>query len=117
MRPTPWRRRTLFPEEEEPAETVYFQEQPDEDEHAFLEEEWDEEVETAYATYLEARKRFSDLKASRGFWPVYAVPLTSSPMASSSTAPSTPFPPTSKGKGKGKSKSKGKSKGKSLSKN
>ena len=104
-----------FPEEDETTETGFYQEQPGEDEHAFLEEEWGEEVETAYATYLDARKRFSDLKASRGFWPVYAVPPTSSPMASSSTAPSIPFPPSSKGKGKGKSKSKGKNKSKSKS--
>ena len=62
-----------------------------------------------YATYLDARRRFADLKAARGFWPVYAVPPTSSsPTASSSPSyvPSKGKPTKGKGKG-GKLKGKG----------
>ena len=64
----------------------------------------DDDYDEAYATYLDARRRFADIRAARGFWPVVAVPpggatpTSSTPMSSSSPRP--------KGKGKG---SKGKS--------
>ena len=36
--------------------------------------EWDiEEYDTAYATYLDARRRFADLKLSRGYLPIVAL--------------------------------------------
>ena len=66
----------------------------------------DPETEEAFATYLDARRRFAELKANRGFWPVVAL----SPEGQASTAAATQRPhapkPT-KGKGKGKSKAKG----------
>ena len=64
----------------------------------------DDDYDEAYATYLDARRRFADIRAARGYWPVVAVPpggatpTSSTPMSSSSPRP--------KGKGKG---SKGKS--------
>ena len=71
----------------------------------------DDDYEEVYATYLDARRRFADLRAARGFWPVMAVPPSSS---GTSSAPPTTYAP-SKGKptkGKGKSgKGKGKGKG------
>ena len=49
----------------------------------------DDDYEEVHGTYLDARRRFADLRAARGFWPVMAVPT--------------------KGKGKsGKGKGKGK---------
>ena len=62
-----------------------------------------------YATYLDARRRFADLKAARGFWPVMAVPPSTSGTSTtptSSCAPSKGKPTKGKGKG-GKSKGKG----------
>ena len=60
----------------------------------------DDDYDEAYATYLDARRRFADLRAARGYWNVVAVPP-----ASSSPAPSTGSPshggPRPKGKGKG----------------
>ena len=41
---------------------------------AYDEEQHDAEMEEAYSTYLDARKRFADIRASRGYWPVVAVP-------------------------------------------
>lgn len=38
----------------------------------------DDDYEEVYATYLDARRRFADLRAARGFWPVMAVPPSSS---------------------------------------
>ena len=63
----------------------------------------DEEFEEVYATYLDARRRFADLKAARGFWPVMAVPPTSPSSPTTSASPSyTPAKGKSKkGKGKG----------------
>ena len=63
-------------------------------------EDW--EVEEAYATYLDARRRFNELKTNRGFYPVVALgpdsTATSSPTASSQR----PFARKGKGhKGKG----------------
>ena len=84
------------------ADAAYYQEEPDEHEHEFDTEEYDE----AYASYVDARKRFNDLKLSRGFLPVVA--LQDSGPSSSSTSSQKPF----KGMGKGK-KGKGKGKGKS----
>lgn len=45
----------------------------------------DEEYEEVFATYLDARRRFADLKAARGFWPVMAVPPSSSGTPASPT--------------------------------
>ena len=62
----------------------------------------DVEYEEAYATYLDARKRFAELKTNRGFYPVVAL----APDGNAGTAPpprqhQRPRPPT-KGAGKGK---------------
>ena len=61
----------------------------------------DEDYDEVYATYLDARRRFADLRAARGYWNVVAVP----PAGSSTPAPSGNFQPGGprpKGKGKGK---------------
>ena len=99
----------------EPWETedMYWQEDWSEDayyEH-LGEDAFDDDYEEVYATYLDARRRFADLTAARGFWPVMAVPPTtssSSPMTSQ--PPSKGQPSKSKGKG-GNGKGKGKGKG------
>ena len=71
MKPTLWRKKDqepeFFPEDEENVEALYYQEQQEDDEYAFMDEEWDEEVETAYATYLDARKRFSEFEGFKRF--------------------------------------------------
>ena len=98
---TPWETEDLYWQEDSWDETAYFEQGE--------EAAQDDEYEEVYATYLDARRRFADLKAARGFWPVYAVPPTSSsPTASSSPSyvPSKGKPTKGKGKG-GKSKGKG----------
>ena len=88
-------------------------ENPD-DEHYYLDEGWgdepDSQLEEAYATYLDARRQFANLKAARGFYPVVTVALTGSelPTSSSSSTATTQRPIMKGGKGK-----KGKGKGKS----
>ena len=77
------------------------------------EDDHDLEMEEAYSTYLDARKRFAEIRASRGYWPVVAVPPDSAAPAPSQ-APSTSSPTTTKGKNKGKGKSgRGKGRGNS----
>lgn len=67
---------------------------------------------TAYAAYVEARKRFNDIKLARGFLPIVALTDGSAAASASSSPTSSP----SKGKGsysgKGKGSLKGKGKGK-----
>ena len=72
---------------------------------AYEEGHEDEDHDEAYATYLDARRRFADIRAARGYWPVVAVPPSGNaqPPTSSSTLTS---PHRPKGKGKG-SKGKG----------
>ena len=76
-------------------------------------EEGDEDMEEAYSMYLDARKRFAELRAARGYWPVVALPPESQGQSSSSSPPSTGGLVKGKSKGKGKGASKGKSKGRS----
>lgn len=107
------------------------------DDDVYVEDTWDYEVEDDEAagilSYQEsgfwdeddiafcARKLFLEIKASRGFWPVYAIPPSGTPLAgpsSSTIPPTTSSPTTTKGKGKkGKSKSKNGKGGKSAYKN
>ena len=71
-----------------------------------------DEFDSAYASYTDARKRFNDLKMSRGFLPVVALADQQTPMPTGATASASTSSPTSwqrKGKGKG-GKSKGKNK-------
>ena len=92
-------------------DAAYFQEECDSQEHDgdFDVSEYNE----AYATYTDARKRFNDLKMSRGFLPIVALQDQSSTATSSTQAPRPPF---SKGYGSGYGKGKkGKSKGKGKS--
>ena len=63
------------------------------------------EYDSCYATYVDARKRFNDLRMARGFLPVVA--LDPSVNAAGSQQPQAPANPKGKGK-KGKSKGKGK---------
>ena len=67
------------------ADAAYYQEETDEREPDFDPEEFDE----AYASYVDARKRFNDLKLSRGFLPVVA--LQDSAPSSSSTSSQKPL--------------------------
>jgi len=68
------------------------------------------EYDSCYASYLDARKRFNDLRRARGFLPVVALDFSAS---STSTSP-TQMPMQSNMKGKGK---KGKAKGKGKNNN
>ena len=61
----------------------------------------DPEWEEAYASYLDARRRFAELKTNRGYYPVVAL---ADPSPSSSAQSQRPYPP----KGKGSKGSKGK---------
>ena len=83
-------------------EAIYFQEDPNET--ATLDgsdSPWIEEYDQVYAAYLDARKRFSDLKLSRGFYPIVAI----GDPAAGNIAPGLLSPPQSPSKGgKGKSK-------------
>eukprot|EP00913_Durusdinium_trenchii_P017004 g15989.t1 len=90
----------------------YGEEEPTEDHGESTEDPYElaEQYDHAYATYLDARQRFQQLKLARGYLPVVALTDgQSSPMASS---------PSNKGKdrspSKGKSKSKNKGKGKNV---
>ena len=68
---------------------------------------WDiDEYDSAYASYLDARKRFSDLKLSRGYLPIVALQDDTNP----SSTPSSPQRPH---KGKGPRKGKGGKNGRS----
>ena len=71
--------------------------------------EQDPDLEEAYATYLDARRQFANLRAARGFYPIVAL----GPDATTSSSGSQyPRPPSSGGGSKGKSKSKGRAGGK-----
>ena len=87
--------------------------EPEETEYAYYEDiaqDDDEAYEEAYASYIDARRRLADVKASRGFFPVVAL----APSADSSPSSlQIPVGPSSRPKGRGKSKSKGSSKGRS----
>ena len=85
------------------AQAAYYEasEQPEADE-TFDTDQYDE----AFAAYLDTRRRFQDLKLSRGFYPVVALADQGAlPAAASSQQP------VGKGKGFGGGKSKGKPKG------
>ena len=68
-----------------------------------------EAYDSAYATYMDARQRFQQLKLARGYLPIVA--LTDGQNASSSTTSS----PTGQGKGRDKGRGKGKGKNKNKS--
>lgn len=71
---TPWETEELYWNDETWDESAYYEQEADYPQ--------DEEYEEIYATYLDARRRFADIKAARGFWPVMAVPPLSSPSTS-----------------------------------
>ena len=71
---TPWETEELYWNDETWDESAYYEQEADYPQ--------DEEYEEIYATYLDARRRFADIKAARGFWPVMAVPPSSSPSTS-----------------------------------
>ncbi len=69
-----------------------------------------EEFDEAYAAYVDARKRFNDIKLSRGYLPIVALTESQANLSPGiSSTPSSPTSPSGKGK-KGKGKGKGKSK-------
>ena len=69
------------------------------------------EYDSAYASYLDARKRFSDIKLARGFLPIVALWEGGSALSPGTSSPTSP-PGKGKGKGsKGKAKGRGKWKG------
>ena len=76
----------------------------------FPDESWNEDpsLEEAYASYLDARRHFAQLKAARGYFPVVALTDGGSLPAGAQQ----PRPPKGGGKGRGKGKTKGKSKNK-----
>ena len=101
---------------------AYFGDWPDDPEEVNYEEDELEEVlhqeddmpdvddpewEEAYASYLDARRRFAELKTNRGYYPVVAL---ADPSPSSSAQSQRPYPP----KGKGSKSSKGKSTSRSV---
>ena len=88
----------------------YFQADEPEEEEGFVaaSAECDvDEYDSAYATYLDARRRFADLKLSRGYLPIVAL-------QDDNASPST-SPPRTPSRGKGPRKGKGGKKGKSSS--
>ena len=89
-------------------EAIYFQDNENSTEADSSEMPWVEEFDQVYATYLDARKRFSDLKLARGFYPIVAL----GDGAAASLSPGISSPPSSPsnkgGKGKMKKGSKGK---------
>jgi hypothetical protein len=90
-------------------DAAYFHEDDDAFEGSELGDNFDvESYDMAYAAYLDARRRFQDLKLSRGFLPVVALTDqgAASPTSTGSNSPS-------KGKGYGKKGGKGKGKARS----
>ena len=92
--------RTLRPPTS-PDDELYYQEEP-------WAEDPDPQLEEAYATYLDARRQFANLKAAHGYYPVVALTSTADLQGASSSSATTQRPLSKGGKGK-----KGKSKGKS----
>ena len=85
-------------------EAIYFQDDPND--AATLdgsESPWIEEYDQVYAAYLDARKRFSDLKLSRGFYPIVAI----GDPAAGNIAPGLLSPPQSPSRGGKAKKGKG----------
>ena len=70
-----------------------------------------EAYDSAYATYMDARQRFQQLKLARGYLPVVALTDGQTAASSSSTTPTGRGKGHDKGRGKGKGKSKSKGKG------
>ena len=65
----------------------------------------DPEAEEAYAAYVDARRRFNEIKTNRGFYPIVALGLeTSTGGITMSGQRPVPLSSPSKGKSKGKSK-------------
>ena len=72
---------------------------------AFYEaEDYDEEEEEAFATYLDARRKLAEVRSSRGYYPVVA--LVDGPGHQSQLPVTATAPPSGKGKGKQKGKTK-----------
>eukprot|EP00435_Cladocopium_sp_Y103_P032566 s1782_g8.t1 len=93
-----------YPEDYEEPYTEDTYEAQDYDDQDFPDETYGEDapLEEAYASYLDARRHFAQLKAARGYFPVVALADGGgSSMAAGSQAPRPP-----KGKGKGKVKGK-----------
>ena len=63
-------------------------------------------VEEAYAAYLDARRRFAEVKAGRGYYPVVAMVDTAGTQMPITTTPAKGKTPKGKGKPKGHSKGK-----------
>eukprot|EP00435_Cladocopium_sp_Y103_P016107 s2023_g4.t1 len=74
--------------------------------------EADPALEEAYATYLDARRQFANLKAARGFYPIVALGPESNMGGSTGSGSQYPRAPSSGGGSKGKGKSKGRAGGK-----
>ena len=67
---------------------------------------WPKAYDSAYATYVDARQRFNQLKLARGYLPVVALTDGQTPTSPTSSTS------TGKGRDKGRGKGKGKTKGK-----
>ena len=91
-------------------DAIYYGEENEPGDHDSPEDpqELAEEYDHAYATYLDARQRFQQLKLARGYLPIVA--LTDGQNTSAASGSSSPSNGAGKNKGKGKNKSKGKGK-------
>ena len=109
MRPDEWVDDELF---DHGAGYFHGDDQADDWDTSFPVESYDE----AYAAYVDARKRFSDLRLSRGFLPVVALSDPSAGNLSPGLSSPGGSPSSSKGKkgGKGFGGGKGKGKGKNI---
>ena len=94
---------------EEPDEPTYAAHEQDDMDFPDDQQGNDDQLEEAYATYLDARRHFAQLKAARGYFPVVA--LTDGGMQSMPASSQAPKGPSKGGKGKGKSKGKSSRKG------
>ena len=82
------------------SEAEWFEEEPDEAYAAVEEGSFDvDSYDTAYASYMDARRRFQDLKLSRGYLPIVAL----TDQQQSGSQPPSPSRKGKGGKGKGKS--------------
>ena len=70
-----------------------------------------EEYDSAFAAYLDARKRFNDIKLARGYLPIVALSEAGAGLSPGISPSASPSSSLGRGKGKGKPKSKNKGKG------
>lgn len=106
---TPWETDEIYYMDGDEASTF-------DDDAAYFQEEqhvdmpYVEEFDEAYAAYVDARKRFNDIKLSRGYLPIVALTEANANLAPGLSSTSSPTTSPTSGKGKKGKKGKGKSK-------